>query len=147
MINNDGLDFETGTPDELQNSSADASPKHDPELKDISRHGFRFPIAEIGSIKVLIADSSFDLVNIVINDTAAIGVRVHREDIFAVNEELPVVRLKLLDRDFKLTGRVLHISPDVTGHYICGIMLNRLTAEDRQTFKTFIQRLHSELFR
>jgi hypothetical protein len=147
MINNDGLDFETGTPDVSRNPSTASSRKHDLELKDIARHAFRFPIQKIGTVKVSIADHTLDLVNIVVNDTTGIGVRLHRQDIFSVDEELPVIRFKLLDKDFILTGTVQHISPDVSGHYICGIILNRLTAEDRQALRTFTRKLHAELFR
>jgi len=147
MTNNDGLDFETGTPDEAQNPPAGLTRKKDSKLKDISRHAFRFPIQKIGTVKVSIADRTFDLVNIVVNDTAGIGVRLRQDDIFSVNEELPVIRFKLHDKDFTLAGKVQHVSPDVSGHYICGIVLFRLTAEDRQALRTFAQTLHSELFR
>ena len=147
MTNNDGLDFETGTPDEAQNPAAAPSPKKDSELKDIARHAFRIPIQKIGTVKVLIANHTFDVVNIVVNDTAGIGVRLRQDDIFSVNEELPQIRFKLLDREFTLAGKVQHISPDVSGHYICGILLFRLTAEDRQALRTFAQTLYSELFR
>ena len=146
MINNDGLDFETGTPDELQNSSADASPKHDPELKDISRHAFRFPIQKIGTVKVSIAEHNLDLVNIVVNDKTGIGVRLRQKDTFARDQEIPIIRFKLFDQDFSFRGKVQHISPDVAGRYLCGIMLTRLTDEEKTILKILVQRLHSEIF-
>ena len=147
MINNDGLDFETGTPDELQNSSTAASPKLDPELKDISRHAFRFPIQKIGTVKVSIAEHNLDLVNIVVNDKTGIGVRLRREDTFARDQEISIIRFKLFDQDFSFQGKVQHISPDVAGHYLCGIMLTRLTDEEKTILKILVQRLRSELFR
>lgn len=147
MTNNNGLEFEVGTPDGSQNQSAGPSRKDDPELKDISRQSFRFPVQKIGAVKVLIADHTLDLVNIVVNDKAGIGIRLPQDDTFALNEELPVIRFKLFDKDFELAGKVQHISPDVTGHYICGIMLVRLTADDKQGLRAILQKLHSELFR
>jgi hypothetical protein len=147
MINNDGLDFETDDSDESQNPPAAPSPQKHPGLKDISRHAFRLPIQKIGSIKVSIANHTLDLVNIVINETAGIGVRPPRKDTFAKDQKISIIRFKLFDQDFSFQGKVQHISPDVAGHYLCGIMLTRLTDEEKTILKILVQRLHSELFR
>ena len=147
MSNNNGLDFETDTMDGSQHQTPPASLKDNPERNDVSRQSFRLPIKNIGTVKVSIAEHTLDLVNIVVNDRLGIGVRVSRDDIFARDQELPSIRFKLLDHDLSFQGKVQHISPDVAGHYLCGIMLIRLTDEEKSVLKHLAQKLHSEMFR
>ena len=147
MNDNNGLEFETGTMDESQPQTDPASLKDTQDLKDVPRQSFRLPIQKIGTVKVSIAEHTLDLVNIVVNDRIGIGVRVFRDDVFARDQELPIIRFKLLDSDFSLQGKVQHISPDVAGHYLCGIMLIRLADEEKSILKNLAQKLHSEMFR
>ena len=147
MSANNGLDFETDTMNGSQHQSPPASSKDNPELKDVSRQSFRLPIQKIGTVKVSIAEHTLDLVNIVVNDRIGIGVRVFKDDIFARDQELPSIRFKLLDQDFSFQGKVQHISPDVAGHYLCGIMLIRLADEEKSILKNLAQKLYSALFR
>jgi hypothetical protein len=105
------------------------------------------PIKKIGTIKVTIVDHTLDLVNIVVNDRIGIGVRVLRDDIFIREQELPTIRFRLFDQDFNFQGKVQHISPDVAGHYLCGIMLTQLTDEQKSILKNSAQKLHTEMFR
>jgi hypothetical protein len=147
MNDNNGLDFETDSMDESQNQTGPASLQDNPGLKDISRHSFRLPIQKIGTVEVSIAEHTLALVNIVVNDRIGIGVRVPNDSIFTRDQELPSIRFKLLDQDFSFQGKVQHISPDVTGHYLCGILLTQLTDKDRSTLKILAHKLHSEIFR
>ena len=147
MSDNNGLEFETDTMDGSQHQSPPASLKDNPGLKDVSRQSFRLPIQKIGTIKVAIAEHTLDLVNIVVNDRIGIGVRVFRDDVFARDQELPIIRFKLLDQDFSLQGKVQHISPDVAGHYLCGIMFTQLADEETSILKNLAKKLHSEMFR
>ncbi len=147
MNDNNGLEFETGTMDESQPQTDPASLKDTQDLKDVPRQSFRLPIQKIGTVKVSIAEHTLDLVNIVVNDKIGIGVRVFRDDIFSRDQEIPSIRFKLLDQDFNFQGKVQHISPDVVGHYLCGIMLTRLTDEEKTILKNLTQKLYSEMFR
>ncbi len=147
MNDTNGLDFEIDPMDESQHQTDSDSSKGHPDLKNISRQSFRLPIQKIGTVKVSIDEHTLDLVNIVVNDRMGIGVRVAKDDIFASDQELPVIRFKLLDQDFSFQGKVQHISPDVAGHYLCGIMLTQLTDTDKSVLKNQAQRLHAEMFR
>jgi hypothetical protein len=146
MNDNNGLEFETGTMDGPQPQNDPASLKDKQDLNDLSRQSFRLPIQKIGTIKIAIADQTLNLVNIVVNDRIGIGVRVFRDDIFAREQEIPSIRFKLFGQDFNFQGRVQHISPDVAGHYLCGIMLTQLTDEQKSILKNSVQKLYTELF-
>lgn len=147
MNDNNGLDFETDSMDESQNQTNPPSLQNNPEMKDISRNSFRLPIEKIGTVEVTIGEHTLDLVNIVVDDRTGIGVRVFRGDIFTRDQKLPIIQFKLLDQDFSFQGEVQHISPDMTGHYLCGILLTHLTDEERSTLKTMAHKLHSKIFR
>ena len=147
MNDNNGLDFETGTMDGSQHQTDPASLKDKQGMEDLSRQSFRLPIQKIGTIKVTIADHTLDLVNIVVNDRIGIGIRVLKDDIFTREQELPAIRFRLFDQDFNFQGQVQHISPDVAGHYLCGIMLTQLSDEQKSILKNLAQKLHTEMFR
>jgi hypothetical protein len=147
MNDTNGLDFEIDPMDESHHQTDSDSLKGQPDLKNISRQSFRLPIQKIGTVKVSIDEHTLDLVNIVVNDRMGIGVRVAKDDIFASDQQLPSIRFKLLDQDFSFQGKVQHISPDVAGHYLCGIMLTQLTDTDKSVLKNQAQRLHAEMFR
>ena len=143
-MNNDAtnsLDFEVG-PEE----DSPASAKEGPELQEAPRKSFRFPIRKVGSVKVQIADHSLDLVNLVTQNKTGIGVRVTSNNTFSISQHLQNIKFSLEGTDFELQGIVQHISADGVGHYLCGIELIEMSAEDTDALQRYIEELRTKIF-
>lgn len=144
--NEEGLEFESEGRESPSTSPAHTSIKNDPELKRISRHSYRFPIDDTVAAKVRINGREFELVNLVDNNRAGIGILLLQErETFAIGEELTAIRLTLPEKTLNLQGTVIHISPDGLGNYLCGIEFAAVTEEDRQALAAFSAACRSRL--
>ncbi len=118
----------------------------DQELEKITRKSFRLPISQSETVTASISGKKYDVVNIVGSERVGIGIRLKKKDIFSAGEEISGIQLVLKSSLVKLKGIVLHVSPDGSGRYLCGIELIKLDDETLTTLRKFIMESHANLF-
>lgn len=113
------------------------------ELLDIIRESFRAPSDEFGTVSLQIGDQHFDVVNI---GTHGIGILLSQGDAFSINEKLGSINLIWQGNAFPLQGKVVHISPDESGNYLCGIELTKLDEESDKKLREHLEQYRHTLF-
>jgi len=113
------------------------------ELLKITRESFRAPVSGAGIETVQIDDQLFDIENI---GPSGIGIRVAQADMFSVNQEIDSIQLILEGIAFQLKGKVVHISPDGAGKFLCGIEFVDMDRECEEKFLEYLQKSRTELF-
>ncbi len=113
------------------------------ELLKITRESFRIPVSDVGTATAQIDDQLFDVENIAPN---GIGIRVEQADIFSVNQELDSIQLILEGSAFHLKGRVIHISPDGAGKFLCGIEFVDMDRKSEEKLLEYLQKSRTDLF-
>lgn len=113
------------------------------ELLKVIRESFRTPKDESDKVTVQINDKDFEVVNI---GSQGIGILIPQEDMFYVNEKLRSIKLTWQGNPFSLQGKVVHISPDDSGNYLCGIQLINLDKKSEKKLKKYLQGNRSALF-
>ena len=116
------------------------------ELEEIKRKSFRLPIGENQTVTASIEGKKYDVVNIVGSERVGIGIRLKKKDTFAIGEKLTAIQLILKSSLVKIKGIVLHVSPDGSGRYLCGIELINLDDETLTALRKFILESHANLF-
>ena len=113
------------------------------ELIKTTRESFRTPVSGAGTATAQIDDQLFDVENIAPN---GIGIRVARADIFVVNQQLDSIQLILEGNAFYLKGRVVHISPNGAGMFLCGIEFVDMERKNEEKLLDYIHKTRIELF-
>ncbi|MFQ5484580.1 MAG: PilZ domain-containing protein [Desulfobacterales bacterium] len=113
------------------------------ELLKVTRGSFRTPVSGAGTATVQINDQLFDVENIA---PRGIGIRVAHADMFFVNQKIDSVQLILEGNSFHLKGRVVHISPDGAGKFLCGIEFVDMDRESEEKLLDYLKKSRTELF-
>ena len=98
------------------------------------------------TVTASIEGKKYDDVNIVGSERVGIGIRLKKKDTFAVGEKLTAIQLILKSSLVKIKGIVLHVSPDGSGRYLCGIELINLDDNTLTALRKFILESHANLF-
>jgi len=113
------------------------------ELIKTTRESFRTPVSGAGTATAQIGDQLFDIDNI---GPSGIGIRVAQADMFSVNQELDSIQLILEGSAFHLKGKVVHITPDGAGKFLCGIEFVDMDRESEEKLLEYHQKSRTELF-
>lgn len=137
-----GSEIEPWEMKEPRKKPAGASDKADLKTKKISRKSFRGPVAESDAAEVQINDQRFSVIDI---GNRGVGIALPEPDSLSTGETYTIT-LILHGKSFTLEGRVKHISPSASGHYLAGIELLNLDEEAEQKLQTFLQRKRAQMF-
>lgn len=113
------------------------------ELKKLIRNYFRVAIDDPSIISLLANGHSYSIVDV---GDRGVGIRLTAEDIFlSVHDELDI-ELKINGIIHAVQGKIVHISPDDTGGFLCGIELIKLDETTRKNIIELLQSFRKVLF-
>ncbi len=112
-------------------------------LDDIIRKSYRLPLEGSDVVKAEINQNKYPIVDL---GNKGIGIRLFEPDEFSVGDNLDSITLTLDKKKFSLQGVVVHISPDISDHYLCGVEFTNLDEEGEKNYRKFIQKHRSDLF-
>lgn len=140
----EGLEFEE---DEL---IAKASPEPIPTsreqeeaLAEIMRHGFRAPVSGDDVVVAKIGDQVYGVYNLALR---GIGIFLAGTEGYAIGSTLPELELQLCGKSFRLAGKVVHLSQDTSGPWLCGIEFLTMAPEVEKTFLRYLEKSRTRLF-
>ena len=139
----DGIDFESSDDSPQKGKKTDPPRKKTNNADQIVRHAYRIPSHELGSLTVNLQGREFDVVNIGNN---GIGIKYREEDSLTVSNDPLTITLNFNGNFFTLQAVIVHISPDVTGKYICGIDFLDVDVAARKKIQDLISENRDKLF-
>ena len=104
------------------------------------RQTFRVPVAEGDNVKVIINDIEYDVADIA---TKGIGIRITKLDKFEVGQTIKPLRIIILDKTFRLEGKIVHITPDGPDTSTCGIEFTNLPVGSRDMMLNYLKKYGS----
>jgi len=75
-----------------------------------------------------------------------IGVRFSKDDILPIAGEIVAITMSFNGETHDLSGKVVHISPDFTDKYLCGIQFVKPKAAFTKKLEAFLEANRSTLF-
>ena len=113
-------------------------------LHQIKRNYFRIDVRGNDAVSIRINSIPYEIIDI---GDRGIGIRLTSEDIFiSVGDELPI-DLKIENKDFKLQGKVVHISPSEPEELLCGIQYMSVDEKTQAKMMKQLKSLREKIFR
>jgi len=113
-------------------------------LHQIKRNYFRIDVRGNDAVSIRINSIPYEIIDI---GDRGIGIRLTSEDIFiSVGDELPI-DLKIENQDFKLQGKVVHISPSEPEELLCGIQYMSVDEKTQAKMMKQLKSLREKIFR
>ena len=136
-----GLIFEVEG-DAGQKKEISTGVKEEQALKDIVRDQFRTPVGPTEKISVTIDDRTYTVFNL-----GAKGVGMYLRELGAIEDQTVIkgMSINFGDKQFKVDGRVVHISKDES-LYLCGIELSNMDPECEKEILTYLDKGRHALF-
>lgn len=113
------------------------------KTKKIIRNYFRITVRESDRIKIMADGQQYPIVDV---GDKGVGIRLTEEDIFLSVEDPLNLELNLQDKILHLQGRIVHISPDGSGNYLCGIEFKDIDAKHRKKIMKYLQQIKKTMF-
>ncbi len=113
------------------------------DLEQITRDIFRVPVLESHDVTACIGARTYQVVNL---GSRGLGILLDEEDALPQASSHHAVGLRLLDQQFELQGRVVHISAHESGRYLCGIALVDMNEEIAQAIADYIGKYRANMF-
>ena len=106
------------------------------DIKEIIRNYFRIAPREADKIAVKADGQEYPVIDV---GDRGVGIRLSDEDILLKVNDTLAIELELQGRRLDLQGKIVHISPDVSGQYLCGIEFQKITRQDQQMLLEYLQ--------
>jgi len=114
------------------------------DLHEIKRSYFRIDVRGNDSVSIRINNIPYEIIDI---GERGIGIRFTSEDIFiSVGDELPI-ELRIESQDFKLQGKVVHISPSEPEELLCGIQFLSVDEKTQAKMMKQLKSLREKIFK
>lgn len=113
------------------------------ETKKIIRNYFRITVRETDRIKIMADGHQYPIVDV---GDKGVGIRLTEEDIFLSVSDPLEIELDLQGKPLHLQGKIVHISPDGSGHYLCGIEFQKIDAKQRKKILAYLQQVKDTMF-
>jgi len=113
------------------------------ELLIITRETYRAPVDTSAPVQVQIGKERFDAVNL---SKHGIGFIVSDLDVFRLDDILDPMTVIWGKTRIRLKGRVVHVSPNGAGKYLCGIEIVHTEPEPLERFEALLERNRLMLF-
>ncbi len=86
--------------------------------EDVIRKSFRLPQSESENVVIKVNDSVYEIVDL---SPCGVGVRLSKDGDFPSTGEKVALEIIMLGKKYSLAGKIVHMSPDYSNQYLCGI--------------------------
>ncbi|MEA3547383.1 MAG: PilZ domain-containing protein [Thermodesulfobacteriota bacterium] len=107
------------------------------------RNFFRLPVDTSAKIKVRIDGREYRVVNLA---NSGVGIRLLQRDVFQSDDHLNQVELEIEGKCLSSRGRVVHVSLDDDGSWLCGVELVELDKEGQAVLRDYVDHCREVLF-
>ncbi len=137
-----GSDLDPWVMKEPRKKPAGASKDTDKKARETTRKSYRGPVSRSDATEVQIGKKRYRLVDI---GSKGIGIALPKPDSLSVGETY-TIKLLLQKQSLELKGRVKHLSPSASEHYLCGVELLNLDKDTERKLQSFLQQKREQLF-
>ncbi|OIP49085.1 MAG: hypothetical protein AUK28_04010 [Desulfobacterales bacterium CG2_30_60_27] len=100
------------------------------------RRAFRLPSVATANVVVEVNGKAYEVVDICRD---GVGLRIAKDAPFPVAGEKVRLTVSLAGTAYDASGRIIHVSPDFSDQYLCGIQFVDLKAKFLETLTTFLE--------
>ncbi len=113
------------------------------KAEDVVRKSFRLPQSELQEVVTSVDGVKYEVVDL---SLSGVGVRLPKDADFPASGDKVDLEIAIVDKKHSLAGKVVHMSPDYSNQYLCGIKFTNAKKSFQKDLEAFLKNNRDHLF-